>query len=245
MTTVNPNIAIVEFRPGPGGQEATLWSHDLMDMYIRYANRIGWNVSLVDDNVVKFAGLDAYHQLKWENGTHRVQRVPLTEKRGRLQTSTASIVVLPQIDSTDIVIKTEDLDITACRAGGNGGQNVNKVSTAIRLVHKPTGISFFVRSQRYQIQNRQIAMDLLKAKLWQIEEDKKMAQIGAGRAGFGQGMRADKIRTYNYPRNQVKDHRIDNKSFNNLDKIMQGYLDDLFFELAVYDEELKTASSQV
>ena len=243
MTTVNPNIAIMEFRPGPGGQEATLWSQDLMDMYIRYANRIGWQVSLVDDNVVKFAGLDAYHQLKWENGTHRVQRVPLTEKRGRLQTSTASIVVLPQIDSNDIVIRTEDLDITACRAGGNGGQNVNKVSTAIRLVHKPTGISFFVRSQRYQAQNRQIAMDLLKAKLWQIEEEKKMAQIGASRATFGQGMRADKIRTYNYPRNQVKDHRIDSKSFNNLDKILQGYLDDLFFELAVYDEELKSQSS--
>lgn len=243
MTTVNPNIAILEFRPGPGGQEATLWSQDLMNMYIRYANRVGWQVSQVDDDVIKITGLDAYNQLKYENGTHRVQRVPATEKRGRLQTSTASIVVLPQIDSSDIVIKPEELDITACRAGGNGGQNVNKVSTAIRLVHKPTGISFFVRSQRYQQQNRQIALDLLKAKLWQIEEEKRMSQIGAGRATFGQGMRADKIRTYNYPRNQVKDHRIETRSFNNLDKIMQGDLDDLFFELAIYDEELKTAAS--
>jgi len=238
MTTINPNIAILEFRPGPGGQEATIWANDLMTMYSRYCNYVGWKVSQLDDDVIKIEGNDAYNQLKYENGTHRVQRVPTTEKRGRIQTSTASIVVLPQINSSDIVIKPEELDISACRAGGNGGQNVNKVSTAIRLVHKPTGISFFVRSQRYQQQNREIALDLLKAKLFQIEEEKKMAQISSGRATFGQGMRADKIRTYNYPRNQIKDHRSET-SYNNLDKMMQGQLEELFFDLAVYEEKIK------
>ncbi len=244
MTIVNPNIAILEFRPGPGGQEATIWANDLMDMYSRYSNRVGWKVTQIDDTVIKIVGNDAYNQLKNENGTHRVQRIPLTEKRGRIQTSTASIVVLPQITSSDVVIKPEDLDISACRAGGNGGQNVNKVSTAIRLVHKPTGISFFVRSQRYQQQNREIALDLLKAKLYQVEEEKKMAQINSGRATFGQGMRADKIRTYNYPRNQVKDHRTET-SYNNLDKIMQGDLDSLFFDLAIYDEKINEQLTKV
>ncbi|MEI8068106.1 MAG: peptide chain release factor-like protein [Candidatus Shapirobacteria bacterium] len=238
MTIINPNIAIMEFHPGPGGAEATIWSQDLMDMYIRYANKIGWKVSQIDDKVIKISGYDAYNQLKNEAGTHRVQRIPITEKRGRIQTSTASIAIMPQIDSKEVNFRMEDVTITACRAGGNGGQNVNKVSTAIHLVHKPTGLMFDVRTERSQQQNREIAIDLLKNKLWQIEEEKRASEVSAGRSNISQSTRADKIRTYNYPRNQVKDHRID-KSFNNLDAIMQGYLEDLFLELTILDEEEK------
>ncbi len=233
MPTVNPDIAILEFRPGPGGEESLLWLQDLVNMYVRYANRVGWKVSQLDDDIIKIQGVDAYGQLKWETGTHRVQRIPVTEKHGRIHTSTAAVVVLPQITSNDIQIKPEDLDITATRAGGHGGQNVNKVSTAIRLVHKPSGITLSVRQERSQQQNREIAMDILRAKLWQIEEDKKFSQLGNARSAIGQAMRADKIRTYNYSRNQVKDHRLD-QSFN-LEKCLNGDLTDLLLGLSALD----------
>ena len=242
MPTVNPNIAIMEFYPGPGGQEATLWAQDLMNMYIRYANKVGWKVRQIDGFIIQISGFDAYNQLKYEAGTHRVQRVPETEKRGRIQTSTASIAIMPQIDSKDVNFRMEDVTITACRAGGNGGQNVNKVSTAIHLVHKPTGLMFDVRTERYQQQNREIALELLKNKLWQLEEEKRAAEVAGGRSNISQSTRADKIRTYNYPRNQVKDHRIE-KSFNNLDQIMAGYLDDLLLELTVLDEKKSDLSN--
>lgn len=238
MPNINPNIAIMEFYPGPGGQEASLWAQDLMNMYIRYAGKVGWKVSQIDGFIIQISGIDAYNQLKYEAGTHRVQRIPITEKRGRLQTSTASIAVMPKIDSKDVNFSMDDVTITACRAGGNGGQNVNKVSTAVHLVHKPTGLMFDVRTERYQQQNREIALELLKNKLWQLEEEKKNAQIAGGRSNVSQSTRADKIRTYNYPRNQVKDHRID-KSFNNLDKIMTGDLEDLLLELTVLDEPVE------
>ena len=234
MPTINPNIAILEFRPGPGGEESMLWMDDLMKMYVRYANKVNWKVSQLDDNVIKISGLGAFDQLKWETGTHRVQRIPVTEKHGRIHTSTAAIVVLPQITSHDVTLNMDDVEITASRAGGHGGQNVNKVSTAVRLVHKPTGLTFSVREERSQQQNREIALDLLRAKLWQIEEDKRIAAIGSSRAKVGLAMRADKIRTYNYARNQVKDHRID-MSFN-LDKVMDGDLTDMLLELTALDE---------
>jgi peptide chain release factor 1 len=233
MPTINPNFAILEFYPGPGGQEAQIWANDLQNMYVRYSNKLGWKVKQIDNNVIQISGFDVFNQLKLETGTHRVQRIPITEKRGRLQTSTASIVVLPQISSKDIVIKPEDLDFQACRAGGNGGQNVNKVSTAVRITHKPSGVVVSARQERSQAQNREVAMNVLKAKLWQIEENKKNSRINQARSGISQSDRADKIRTYNYPRNQVKDHRI-NKSFNNLDKIMQGDLEDLLLELSFF-----------
>lgn len=233
MPTINPNIAILEFYPGPGGEEAYLWANDLMNMYIRYANKLNWKVSQVDDNIIKISGFDAYNQLKFETGTHRVQRIPVTEKRGRIHTSTASVVVLPQINSTDIIINPDDIEMTASRAGGCGGQNVNKVSTAVRLLHKPTSLTFSVRQERSQQQNREIAMDLLRAKLWQIEEDKRSSQIGTTRSSISQSKRADKIRTYNYARNQIKDHRI-NKDFN-LSRCLDGDLTDLFLELSVLD----------
>ena len=236
MPTINPNIAIMEFYPGPGGQEATIWSNDLMNMYIRYANKVNWKVSQIDEHIIQISGFDAYNQLKYEAGTHRVQRIPITEKRGRIQTSTASIAIMPQIESKEINFSMDDVVITACRAGGNGGQNVNKVSTAIHLVHKPTGLMFDVRTERYQLKNREIALKLLQNKLWQIEEEKRASQVAGGRSNISQSTRADKIRTYNYPRNQIKDHRID-KSFNNLDQVMQGYLDEIFLELTILDEK--------
>lgn len=241
MPTINPNIAILEFRPGPGGQESAIWMDDLMNMYRRYANKVGWKVSQLDDNVIQISGLDAFNQLKWETGTHRVQRVPVTEKHGRIQTSTAAVVVLPYVTSHDITINPDDVEMTASRAGGNGGQNVNKVSTAVRILHKPTGLTFSVRRERSQQQNREIAMDLLRAQLWQIEEDKRIAQIGSSRAKVGLAMRADKIRTYNYSRNQIKDHRIE-KEFN-LQKCLDGDIFDMLLELTVLDEPEKTASN--
>lgn len=242
MTTVNPHIAILEFRPGPGGDESNLWLSDLQDMYIAYANKVGWKVNILDENVIKITGYDAHNQLQWETGTHRVQRIPETERKGRIHTSTASLVVLPHIETSDIKIRPEDLEITASRAGGHGGQNVNKVSTAIRLLHKPTGITFSVRQERSQQQNREIAMELLTAKLYQMEEEKKASSLNSARSAIGLGLRADKIRTYNYPRNQVKDHRID-KSFN-LDKILKGELEDLLLELSVLSDQKTPSESK-
>ncbi|MEK7527897.1 MAG: peptide chain release factor-like protein [Patescibacteria group bacterium] len=231
MPTINSDIAILEFRPGPGGEESTLWMDDLMRMYGRYAAKVGWKTTQIDTNIIKISGVGAFDQLQWETGTHRVQRIPITEKHGRIHTSTAAIVVLPQITSSDVQFNPDDLEITACRSGGSGGQNVNKVSTAVRLLHKPTGLTFSVRQERSQQQNREIALDLLRAKLWQMEEDKKLSQMGSTRDKIGLAMRADKIRTYNYSRNQIKDHRI-NKEFN-LSKCLDGNLTDMLLELTV------------
>lgn len=208
-------------------------------MYIRWSNKVGWKVNQLDDDVIKITGLDAYNQLKYETGTHRVQRIPVTEKHGRIHTSTAAVVVLPLITSNDTAFRPEDVEMTATRAGGHGGQNVNKVSTAVRLVHKPSGITISVRQERSQQQNREIALDILKAKLWAIEEEKRSSQIGSARSSIGQALRADKIRTYNYSRNQIKDHRL-NKDFN-LQKCLDGDLTDLIFELTLYFDNQSSA----
>ena len=216
----------MEIRPGAGGEEAKIWADDLMRMYVRFADTKHWKVEEIDEGIVKFIGKDAYETLKFEGGVHRVQRVPATEAQGRVHTSTASIAVLPEIPSTVIDISPDDLEWQFTRAGGHGGQNVNKVASAVRLTHKPTGIVVESRRERYQARNRDIALEILRAKLWEIDEEKREKEIGASRSVIGRAMRAEKIRTYNYPQNRVTDHRI-HKSWYALETIMEGAMQDV------------------
>ncbi len=218
---MNSDVAILEFRGGPGGEEAKNWAMDLMRMYTRYANILGWKVEQISDNTIRLKGPQVFTKLQYEAGTHRVQRVPSTERSGRIHTSTATVAVLPEIPEAEIVIRPEDLEWDFFRSGGAGGQNVNKVSSAARIRHKPTGIVVSCQIERDQFQNRQVALSMLRAKLWELEELKVAAQLGAARSVIGRGMRAEKIRTYNFPQNRVTDHRI-GKSWHNLEDIMSG-----------------------
>lgn len=220
---MNSSIVILEFRAGPGGEEAKIWASDLMRMYTRYANILGWKVEEISDNAIRIKGEEAFTKLQYEAGTHRVQRVPETERQGRIHTSTATVAVLPDIPETEIAIRPEDLDWEFYRSGGKGGQNVNKVSSAVRLRHKPTGLVVQCQTERDQFQNRQVALSMLRAKLWEQEEMKKSVAMNEQRSVIGRGMRAEKIRTYNFPQDRVTDHRI-NKSFHNIDGIMSGKL---------------------
>lgn len=223
--TFKSQTIYLETRPAAGGSEADIWATDLMRMYMRYAVKKGWKVSSVDESgTIKISGIGVFDELMNESGVHRVQRVPATEKRGRVHTSTATVAVIPQITNSVIQINPQDLDIQFYRAGGNGGQNVNKVSTAVRLIHKPTGIVITSQTERFQEQNRQIAMDLLKAKLAQKQEEDRKTQIQGFRSAIGSGDRSEKIRTYNFPQDRITDHRI-NKNFGNLETIVDGNLD--------------------
>ncbi len=223
---MNPQNQIVylEIRGATGGDEAKLWGSDLLRMYIRYAAKKGWKVVEMDDNTIRISGPAVFDLLKNESGVHRVQRVPTTEKRGRIHTSTATIAVLPEIKETEVNINPQDLDWSFTRAGGHGGQNVNKVSTAVRLVHRPTGIVVEAREERFQEQNRQIALSLLRSKLWEKQEEEKLKTIAGYRSVIGKGMRSEKIRTYNFPQDRVTDHRL-GKSWGNLEVIVDGNLD--------------------
>ncbi len=218
---MNSNIAILEFRAGPGGEEAKIWALELMRMYTRYANLSGWKVDEVAENAIRIKGEAVFTKLQYEAGTHRVQRIPSTERAGRIHTSTATVAVLPEIPETEVGIRNEDLEWDFYRAGGKGGQNVNKVSSAVRLRHKPSGIVVSCQNERDQFQNRQVALSMLRAKLWEEEAVKNAQTLGDARSVIGRGMRAEKIRTYNYPQNRVTDHRI-NKSWHNLSDIVDG-----------------------
>jgi peptide chain release factor 1 len=220
---MNTDIAILEFRPGPGGEEARIWANDLLRMYTRYASITGWKVEQLSDSAIRILGTQAFTKLQYEAGTHRVQRVPSTERSGRIHTSTATVAVLPEVPETEVVIRPEDIEWEFFRSGGKGGQNVNKVSSAARIRHKATGIVVQCQTERDQYQNRQVALSMLRAKLWEAAEIKAAAALGAARSVIGRGMRAEKIRTYNFPQNRVTDHRI-NKSFHNLDAIIEGKL---------------------
>ena len=217
---------IIEFRPGVGGEEAKIWAADLMRMYMRHAESRGWKVEILDENVVKISGKGAWELLKYETGVHRVQRVPETEAAGRIHTSTASIVVLPEVPESVVEIKEDDLLWEFTRGGGHGGQNVNKVATAVRLTHKPSGIIVQSRQERFQEQNRKIALSLLRSQLWEVDQEKKLAVVTGQRAAIGRSLRSEKIRTFNYPQNRVTDHRI-GQSWHKLDKIVEGDLEDV------------------
>ncbi len=221
----NSNIAIVEIRSAAGGEEAKLWGQDLLRMYVRYAQIKNWQIESLDDNVVKIKGRDAYTLLQYESGVHRVQRVPATESQGRIHTSTATVAVLPEIKPAQVELKNDDIEFIAFkRSSGAGGQNVNKVATAVRITHKPTGIVVECNQDRSQHGNREIAMQILAAKLWEIQEQEHADKLGVARQSIGRGMRSEKIRTYNYPQNRVTDHRI-GKSWYNLENIIEGEFD--------------------
>jgi peptide chain release factor 1 len=218
---MNPDFAIMEFRAGPGGEEAKIWAMDLMRMYTRYVNILGWKVEQISDNTLRIRGPGAFNQLQYEAGTHRVQRVPSTERSGRIHTSTATVAVLPEIPENEVDIRNDEVVWEFYRSGGKGGQNVNKVSSAARLRHIPTGIVVTAQTERDQFQNRQMALSLLRAKLWERELLEREKSLAEQRSVIGRGMRAEKIRTYNYPQNRVTDHRI-NKSWHNLEDIIEG-----------------------
>lgn len=222
----------IEIRSATGGDEAKIWATDLMRMYMRYAESKGWKVTTIDETSIKVIGEGAFDLLKHESGVHRVQRVPATEKRGRIHTSTATVAVLPKIESRDVQINPADLDIQFFRSGGAGGQNVNKVSTAVRVIHKPTGLTASSQQERSQQQNREIAMDILRSKLFELEQEKKQGKIADYRSAIGSGERAEKIRTYNYPQDRITDHRI-NKKFGNLSGILDGNMEKLLKSLSV------------
>jgi peptide chain release factor 1 len=218
---------ILEVKGAAGGDEAKIWAEELLRMYSRFAQQNGYKVETVDESVIKIAGHGIFGLLKYEAGVHRVQRTPETEKRGRVHTSTATVSVLPELEDIDLHINPGDIEFDAFRSGGHGGQNVNKVSTAVRIKHIPTGIVVTASTERFQGQNREIAMNLLRAKLWEIEVEKQHEEISLLKSTqVGRGMRSEKIRTYNFPQDRLTDHRI-NKSWHNLPKIMDGEIDDI------------------
>lgn len=224
------NKAYIEIRSAAGGDEAKNWASDLLRMYIRYAAKKNWKSASIDELTVVINGNGVFNELKYEAGVHRVQRVPDTEKRGRIHTSTATVAILPEVKETEVNVDPGDLEWQFFRASSQGGQNVQKVSTAVRLIHKPSGIVTQSQEERFQEQNRKIALDLLRAKLWEKQEEEKLAKIADYRSVIGRGMRSEKIRTYNYPQNRVTDHRI-KKSWGNLESIVDGNLDKMIATL--------------
>lgn len=223
-TPHSPDSLILEVRGAAGGSEAKIWAADLLRMYLRFSQSQGFKTQLLDEGVLRVSGVGAFEKLKFESGVHRVQRIPETEKRGRIHTSTATVAVLPEIPESEIYVRPEDCDWEFYRASSQGGQNVQKVSSAVRLRHRPTGLVVTCQTERDQWQNRQSALALLRSKLWERQEEEKERTMAGYRSPIGRGMRAEKIRTYNFPQNRVTDHRI-GKSWGNLDAIVDGRLD--------------------
>jgi peptide chain release factor 1 len=237
---------IMEIRAGAGGDEAGLFAADLFRMYSRYAQSKGWDVDVIDSNesgiggfkeiIFEVRGKGAFSRLKYERGVHRVQRVPVTESSGRLHTSTATVAVLPQADEVELDINPDDLKIDFYHSRGAGGQNVNKVATAVRITHLPTGIVSTCQDERSQLRNRNKAMSVLRARLLDIERTKQEEAITQQRRSqVGTGDRAEKIRTYNFPQDRLSDHRL-GKNLRNLPRIMDGELDELIESLAASEQ---------
>jgi peptide chain release factor 1 len=244
---------IVEIRAGTGGDEAALFAADLFRMYTRYAENYHWKSDILSENAIgiggykevifEIKGKGAFSKLKYESGVHRVQRVPETESSGRIHTSTATVAVLAKVEDVDIDIPDSELKIDVYKSAGAGGQNVQKNSTAVRITHIPTGMVVACQDERSQLQNKMRAMSILRARLYEIEEEKRRSeQEEARRSQVGTGERSEKIRTYNYPQNRVTDHRIGHSSFN-LPGIMEGAIDEFIDELAQRDEAERLASS--
>ena len=245
---------IVEIRGGVGGEESALFAHSLFRMYSMYASRRGWSIELMNYSDTELGGVKeadfvingrgAYSRLKYESGVHRVQRVPETESGGRVHTSTATVAVLPEMEEVDVQLNPADSEMQVFRASGAGGQHVNKTSSAVRLIHKPTGIVVSCQEERSQVQNREKCMRMLASKLYEIEQERLDSQVtGMRRSQVGTGMRNERIRTYNFPQGRVTDHRI-GLTLYKLDAVMDGDLDEIMDALATADQAEKLKQAQ-
>ncbi len=245
---------IMEIRGGVGGEESALFAHSLFRMYSMYAAQKGWSIELMNYNDTELGGVKeagfvihgkgAYSRLKYESGVHRVQRVPETESGGRVHTSTATVAVLPEMEAVDVQLNPADIEMQVYRASGAGGQHVNKTSSAVRLIHKPTGLVVACQEERSQLQNREKCMRMLASKLYEIEQEKQDQQVtGMRRSQVGSGMRNERIRTYNFPQGRVTDHRI-GLTLYKIDSVMDGGLDELIDALATADQAEKLKNAQ-
>lgn len=245
----SPKTIVLEIRAGAGGDEASLFAFQLAEMYERYIEKKNWAWTLIDESKndlggykevsIEIRGKGAYDDLRYESGVHRVQRIPVTEKQGRVHTSTVTVAIMPLFEAKKVDLNESDLEITTSRSGGKGGQNVNKVETAVRIVHKPSGLMVRCTSERSQHKNKEKALSILGAKLQELEDEKRsQSHSGERKSQIGTGDRSEKIRTYNFPQDRLTDHRI-KASFHNLEKILVGEIDDVIE--AVKEEAKKLA----
>lgn len=246
---------IVEIRGAAGGDEGNIFAGDLFRMYVRYAESKGWKIQIIDESPSEAGGFSnisfmikgdgVYSKLKFESGAHRVQRVPKTEASGRIHTSTATVLVMPEMEDIEVELNPADIQVDTYRSQGAGGQNVNKTESAVRMTHIPTGVVVSCQTEKSQIQNREICLQMLRAKIYAKLQEEQEEKLGSERKlKVGTGERSEKIRTYNYPQNRVTDHRI-NFTIQKLDRVMEGDLDEVLDALNHYDQEMKMLGEQV